>query len=589
MTAVEEAATPAARTARRRLRLGMRWWLAAAFAGIAALTAVSVATVTSARTDAAFQREAQELVVGNTVAAAEAAGRTQTLRQLRQLIAEQAARRSLALFAFDGEGRLLTSRVSNGVRVDDVPMRTQAIERVLEGFRSIESLDGGTGTVVAIGVRGDLARGLLAYSRQPELRRQIGVVEEQVARAALWATLAGAAVGLVVAALIGRRLRRLADAARAIEQGDFETRIGAGFPDEVGDLASSLDEMRERLSSTFNALASERDRLDRLLERLDQGVIALDRNLRVEFANQAAVQLLGTPYSVGDLLGEPWPGANLVEMVERLFAPDAVVERTTVTPDADRVYLVTGVPAGSRREHAILVVTDLSERERRERAQRDFATNAAHELRTPVAAIVTSIELLQSGAKDDPTARDDFLDHIDREAHRLARLTRALLVLARAQSREETPRLVPVELASLLSAIAAQTRPRPSVELTVECPPGIAVTGDRDLIEQALTTVIENSVKFTEAGAISVSAARGSNGHVHVDVADTGPGISGPDQDRVFDRFYRAARDRDGFGLGLSIARQAVRVLGGELTLRSQPGEGTTVRVTLRAADGELV
>ena len=251
--------------------------------------------------------------------------------------------------------------------------------------------------------------------------------------------------------------------------------------------------------------------------------------------------------------------------------------------DDERTLFVAGIPPTAGGENAILVVEDESERARNERVQREFATNAAHELRTPLASIVTAIEMLQTGAKDEAHTRDEFLDVIERESGRLTRLTRALLVLARAGARDELPSLGAVPLAPLLEQVAASLPRRDGVEVGVECPTRLAIVGDADLLEQALSSVAQNAVQHTEAGRVTMRGRR-ENGHVVIEVADTGSGIPGPDRARIFDRFYRAG-DRDGgFGLGLSIAREAVRTLGGEIELESEQSVGTTVRITLDPA-----
>ena len=214
--------------------------------------------------------------------------------------------------------------------------------------------------------------------------------------------------------------------------------------------------------------------------------------------------------------------------------------------------------------------------------QREFATNAAHELRTPLASIVTAVEMLQTGAKDEPPTRDEFLEVIARESARLTRLTRALLVLARAGARDELPSLGAVPVAPLLEQVAASLPRRQGVEVGVDCPSLLAIVGDADLLEQALSSVAQNAVQHTDAGRVTMRGRR-ENGSVVIEVADTGSGIPAPDRARIFDRFYRAG-DRDGgFGLGLSIAREAVRTLGGEIELESEQSVGTTVRITLPA------
>jgi two-component system sensor histidine kinase VicK len=284
-------------------------------------------------------------------------------------------------------------------------------------------------------------------------------------------------------------------------------------------------------------------------------------------------------------LPEPWASFSLRSFVRGLFAPGAEISQERVSPDDERVYTVIGIPARSGSETAIVVVADVSERESLEAAERQFVANASHELRTPLTTIVGAVEALQSGAKEEPPERDRFLNLIERESGRLARLARALLVLARAQTRTEMPRLSPVEIRPLLEELAAVVESKPDVAVQVTCEPGLSALADGDLTEQALRNLVENAVKYTDHGAIVLSAER-SNGAVVIQVRDSGPGMSPESQRRIFERFYRSGgRDADGFGLGLAIARQAVQVLGGELELSSTLGQGTTVSISLPAAE----
>jgi signal transduction histidine kinase len=217
---------------------------------------------------------------------------------------------------------------------------------------------------------------------------------------------------------------------------------------------------------------------------------------------------------------------------------------------------------------------------REESAQREFVTNAAHELQSPLTAIVSAIEVLQAGAKDTPE-RDIFLGHIERASDRLAHLVRALLILARAQTGAEAPKTELVALQPLLSDIASQLRPVEAVNVVVSCPPDAAAITNRELFEQVILNVAENAAKYTAGGRIEL-AAQVLDGQAEIRVSDTGRGIPPEEQDRVFNRFYRGEGTGEaGSGLGLSIARAAVEALGGRVELESTPGEGTVVSVSL--------
>ena len=134
---------------------------------------------------------------------------------------------------------------------------------------------------------------LLAYAPRPDLAAGLGIAQEKIAQTALWAAVIGALAGLSVAALITARLRRITAAATEIEEGNFDAVIRPGFNDELGALGDSVDRMRLRLKESFSLLASERDRLHLLLERLREGVVTVGPELNVEFANASARQMLG--------------------------------------------------------------------------------------------------------------------------------------------------------------------------------------------------------------------------------------------------------------------------------------------------------
>ena len=564
--------------------LGMRWWLAIAFALIAALTAIVVVRVLAVQSEDAFRASAVEFAVGNSVAAADALSRARTRADVQEQADAISRNRRLSLFLFDENGSLVASATSGAIRFGQVPEGEEALASALDRRRYIGAAEDGSATVVGLTFRGEGASALVAYSTRPELREQLGIVRDEVAEAALWATLLGAGVGLLVATLFARRLARIAQTARAIELGDFSTPVTDRFPDEVGSLATSIDRMRLRLDGLIAALRDDRDRFESLVDRLNDGVLLLDPSLEISFANACAGQVLpGRAFAAGKRLPELWPDERVVAFAAGLFEDRSSPAPVLVESD-DRVVSVSGVPARSGGESAILVLSDVTQRERDERAQREFVTNAAHELRTPLAGIVTSIEMLQTGAKDEPAARDRFLDHIERESARLARLTRALLVLARAEARQEEPLAGDVPLSPLLHRVAESLEPRVPVRVRVECDPDLVTRTDMDLLEQAVHSVAQNAEKFTERGEIVLRAARNGSSVV-IEIEDTGSGVRPAERDRIFERFYRGAGYAgDGFGLGLAIAGQAVKVLGGTIDLDSATG-GTTVRLRLPARD----
>jgi two-component system phosphate regulon sensor histidine kinase PhoR len=339
-------------------------------------------------------------------------------------------------------------------------------------------------------------------------------------------------------------------------------------------------------TSAFALLAAERDQLRGLLDRLEQGIVAVDPALRVEVANECAQHILGPGLVEGEPLPEPWPDqVSLHELVSSLYSEGALGGEARVMLADETTYEIAGLPAGTAGTSAVLLVTDVSARERAERIERDFVANASHELRTPLATITGALEILQSGAKEIPTARDRFLGHIEREVDRLSRLVRALLVLARAQSKAEAPRLAPVTLRPLLEEVASVVSVPRGVGIVVECEPDLVAQADSDLLLEIVANLAANAASHTTEGRITLSAIADERS-VAVEVRDTGSGIDPTQHEYLFDRFYRpGGRDSNRFGLGLAIVREAVVALGGEIELESARGRGTTMRVKLPAAE----
>jgi signal transduction histidine kinase len=572
--------------------IGIRWWLSIVFALIAAVSAIAVSEVVALRSERAFRERAQELAAGNALQAAIELGRAEDRGRLLKDLPRIADAHRLALFLYSPEGRLVSPTRSRNANVSAIPDRSEAVETALGGRRFVETNDRVRATTVGLRFRFGGNGAVLAYAYHPDLAAGLGILRREIVVAALWAVLLGGAIGFLVATLIARRLGRIAAAAAAIEAGDLATPLPAGFGDELGSLGATIERMRLRLDESFHRVASERDRVARLVERLAEGVVSVHEDLTVELANAEARRLLAAPrLRAGDRMPDPWPAFRLSAFVGGLFAPGAERGEVQVVPiTEDRMLAVAGVAPADGSDTAIVVLADVTERERRERAEREFVANAAHELRTPLTTIVGAADALQAGAQDDPEEREFFVDHIARESRRLARLTRALLTLARSQTQQEGVQVAPYPARELLESVRAGMTPAEDVEVAVDCRPDVMLLTDPELAEQAVANLAANAARHTAHGRIVLAARVIDDGWAEVEVADTGPGMNTTDQERIFERFYRAnGRDEDGFGLGLSIVQQSVAALGGTVEIESAPGSGTRARIKLPSAGTELV
>lgn len=319
--------------------------------------------------------------------------------------------------------------------------------------------------------------------------------------------------------------------------------------------------------------------LDRFFDRFPYGVVGLSADGRVRFSNARAQQLLGDSAIA---LGQPLSTEPVDEFAHRVLASPDEAHTARLELPGHRVVRASGLgPRGA--EPAMLILEDVTAQERQDRVMREFVRNAAHQLRTPLTAIATAVEVLQAGAKNVPAERDRFLEHVETHSQRLIRIARGLLVLARAQTGEPME-LEVVPIRPLLDELAAEARPRPGVEVSVECGPALSAFGVRDLTHEALAALVENAIEYTKDGAIRLTACTHA-GTVAISVTDTGPGVPLEHRERIFEPFFRPTAEGNGFGLGLAIAGQAVRAMDGDLTV-DDVGDGARFTIRLASAEG---
>ena len=359
-------------------------------------------------------------------------------------------------------------------------------------------------------------------------------------------------------------------------------------------LRAANAQLADRVSERSAELERQRALLEAVLEQNPVAIAIVDEAEQVVLANSEARRMLGNagaPLQVegyridGPRYDGDWPVLRSLRAGEVVIGERARIAR----PDGEvAIVEINAGPirdAGGRTVAAVSVFRDVTLTEQRAQAERDFVSNAAHELRTPLAAIVGAVEVLQAGAKEDPEERERFLAHLERQCRRLERLTNALLTLARVQMRAETPRLEIVELCPLFQDVAQSLHPAPRVTVQVDCPEELAAFANRTLLEEAVLNLAGNAMKFTLRGTITLAARQSEAGFVEVEVRDTGRGMSAADRKRAVERFYRGDKGATGgFGLGLAIVAAAAEAMGSALEIDSAPRRGTTVRLKLHAA-----
>jgi signal transduction histidine kinase len=399
----------------------------------------------------------------------------------------------------------------------------------------------------------------------------------------LLALIGALALALLFARSVSQPVVELRDVARAIASGDLHRRPALSAPGEVGDLATALHRMAEQLSMRLNALEADDHLMTAVLESLEEGIIALDERGTVIRINERARSLLGATLPL------PFPrellprDATLREAIDAALggAPSPSAEVTL----HDRTVAVASRPLATG--GGVVTVLDLTVLRRLEKIRRDFVANVSHELKTPLTAVSGYAEtLLDDGIPTEERRR--FVGTIRDNATRMQRIVDDLLDLSRIESGGWRPMVAQVDVAGIVREVLTASEPTASAK-------GLALVDDVSAeathvhvdptaFRQIMTNLVENAVRYTREGRVTVRTRRGDGG-VWVDVSDTGMGIASEHLPRIFERFYRVdagrSRAEGGTGLGLAIVRHLVDAHGGRIEATSTVGRGTTISVLL--------
>ncbi|MFQ5348602.1 MAG: sensor histidine kinase [Rhodothalassiaceae bacterium] len=357
------------------------------------------------------------------------------------------------------------------------------------------------------------------------------------------------------------------------------------------------------------ARSDERTLGTRLGEGLREPLLLLDPERRVRDANRAARALFDEGMvgrdvalhlrhpAVLEAIGRVRAGAEAVQCEIRLAGPGGRVYAVSVSriPAAGRDGADRGDETAAPPYLILVFLHEITALRQAERMRVEFVANASHELRTPLSALIGFIETLRGPAKDDAAARERFLAIMDAEARRMARLIEDLLTLSRIERDVHLRPEGRVALRPLCEAVVRTLEPMArardmtvTLDLPADLPP---LRGDPDQLTQVVQNLLANALKYaTAATTVTVRARAEPDGRsLRLEVGDEGPGIAPAHLPRLTERFYRVdtarSREAGGTGLGLAIVKHVVARHGGRLEIASAPGEGTTVRVTLPAAD----
>lgn len=386
-----------------------------------------------------------------------------------------------------------------------------------------------------------------------------------------------------------KRIKSIIETLDNISAGNLEQEINIYSPDNIGRLAAAINNTLSGLRQRIVALEKENSRIRTILNNMSEGVIAIDEDTRIVSVNPTAEKIfnISKESAEGKFFLEAVRNSDIAEIISSVLKNGKVISREiTFAGPVPRIFRINASSIYERNNISgcLAVIHDITEIRKLETMRRDFVANVSHELKTPLTSIKGFVETLLEGALNDKENSRGFLQIIRDHTDRLDNLINDLLTLSYVESREIRLKLAGINMKKLteeiLSGFKAQLKKK-AIEVKNELPQELIVKADKNRIEQVLTNLIDNAVKFNKEKGYVKIYARDSK----FIVEDSGMGIPDKDIPRIFERFYRVdkARSRElgGTGLGLSIVKHIVELHGGSVGVESVEGLGSKFWFTL--------
>lgn len=404
-------------------------------------------------------------------------------------------------------------------------------------------------------------------------------------------------VGWTVSRRIVRPLEAIRQGAERFAEGDFSQRLPVSDADEIAGLADAMNTMAALLDDRMKTVIQQRNEQEAMLASMVESVLAIDRSESIISINRAAGRLLGVePRQVeGRTLASVVRNSALQQFVRAALRSAVPIETEIVLHSRQELVLQAHgtrlQDAGGQDIGAVVVLHDVTRLRRLERVRRDFVANVSHELKTPITSIKGFVETLLADPGASAEDRERFLKITAKQAERLSAIIEDLLTLSRIEQDEEyavnvlSPGAVEpvVQAAMSICAPAAEAR---RIVVGARFEPGLQANMVPALLEQGVVNLLDNAIKYSEAGSTVQVETIGTNDEVLIKVSDAGPGISPEHHRRIFERFYRVDKARTrragGTGLGLAIVKHIATAHGGAVEVQSHLGGGSVFILRLQ-------
>ncbi|HDK26081.1 MAG TPA: HAMP domain-containing sensor histidine kinase [Candidatus Atribacteria bacterium] len=401
-------------------------------------------------------------------------------------------------------------------------------------------------------------------------------------------------ISLIISLTITRPLQEMTKVSQKISKGNFSKKLKINSQDEVGQLADSLNLMSEELENKIRIISEDKDKMRVVLSGVIEGIVAIDKEGRIILFNHALKNMIDCSSDIvlGKFHWEIIRNNQLNELLkEALQKGQALTREITLFSPQEKIFHASANPLTEKNKvwGAVIVLNDITEIKKLEKMRSEFVANVSHELRTPLTSIQGFVETLKEGAINNPEKAQYFLDIIEKQSNRLNNLIEELLQLSKIESQEIAMNLQSINLRDLIDKTILEFKEKidqKEQQVKINISPQLPlVKADPEQIEVVFRNLLDNAIKYTpNRGKISISALEKAE-NIYIEVADTGIGISAEHLPRIFERFYRADKDRSrklgGTGLGLAIVKHIVQANQGTIGVESKPGKGSKFFFTL--------
>jgi len=412
---------------------------------------------------------------------------------------------------------------------------------------------------------------------------------------AIFGSLIAIGAAYVVTNRFMKPINELTRVAKVISEGNYDEKIYVDRNDQIGELATAFNTMTFNLKINMWTLEQKNAELESILTSMSNGLVAVNMDYKIVLYNERFAKLLGLPEEdMSDrLIYEIIRELSIFDIIEK-----AIEEKTYMSGEAiihqegeDRIIEIVATPIFSKANKnkalaTLLMFTDITQIRKLENVRREFVSNVTHELKTPLTSIKGFVDTLKNGAINDEIVANRFLDIIDIETDRLSNLIQDILTLSEIEAFVGERSLQAFELSEVVEEVLdILPKDKEGVQLIMEVEENLPpFECNRDRMKQLLINIIDNSIKYTDAGYVKLQVFKNKN-FLNIVVEDTGIGIKYQHLSRIFERFYRVDKGRTrktgGTGLGLSIVKHIVELYNGDIDIQSEEGKGTIISIRL--------